>query len=41
MLKHPIQFARGVASGWRFIDFGKTRSQLMIETVIASGHGLH
>jgi hypothetical protein len=37
MLKHPIEFARGVASGWRFIDLGKTRSQLMIERVIESG----
>ena len=39
MLKHPIQFARGVASGLRFMDFRKTRSQLMIERVIESGRG--
>jgi hypothetical protein len=39
MLKHPIQFVRGVASGWRFMDFGKTNSQLMVETVVDSGNG--
>lgn len=37
MLKHPIQFARGVLSGSRFIDLGKARSSLMIETVVVSG----
>ena len=39
MLKHPVQFARGVASGRRFIQFRKTRRALMVETVIESGRG--
>lgn len=34
MLRHPIEFARGVLSGRRFIDLGQTRGELMIETVI-------
>jgi len=34
MLGHPIEFIRGVASGWQFIDFGQTRNQLMVETVV-------
>ena len=40
MFGHPIQFARGVASAFRFIDLGETRNQLMVETVIESGRGL-
>jgi hypothetical protein len=34
MFGHPIEFIRGVASGWQFIDFGQTRNQLMVETVV-------
>lgn len=34
MLWHPIEFIRGVASGMRFMDFGQTRSELMVETVV-------
>lgn len=34
MFGHPIEFVRGVASGWRFIDFGQTRNELMVETVV-------
>jgi hypothetical protein len=37
MLKHPVQFARGVLSGRRFTDLGQARMALMIETVIESG----
>jgi hypothetical protein len=39
MLKHPIQFVRGILSARRFIDLEKARSTLMIETVIQSGAG--
>jgi hypothetical protein len=37
MLKHPIQFFRGVRSGMRFSDLGQARMALMTETVIKSG----
>jgi len=39
MLKHPVQFVRGILSGRRFIDLGKARTMLMIETVVVSGAG--
>lgn len=39
MLKHPIQFVRGILSGRRFTDLGQARMALMIETVIESGTG--